>query len=866
MRIGYLLLGDSPFLHTGYSSQLKILADCLKSEGRVVAFVAAYGFAEAKGEYDGFTVYPHDQLPGRLEQSTLQKHIEDFRRSNALDEVIVLGLGNTWNYAKVLSQHPYCALWAPIDGEGIEAPSLQAFNGIWKTVAMSNHGVEQLAAHGLEADLLAPHMQNIEPCDKAYARQKLGLPHDHFIVGYFGDGSSRKCPRENIYAFGAFCRANPGIKTLLYVKTKLNHPQGMELKSIIKEAQANFGEFKVAFVDNHDNLLGLSNKAMGEALSAMDVMLHASQQEGFGIFQIEAQACGVPVISTNFGPMPELNADLNLCVPSNRDVVMPGGIIVKAPDWEQIAMRLNALYNEQATDGVAIADRWHNCKNFAKGYSIEKVWGDIWANFLGWEEEIMHEQTPVMLEPTECNHVVLLATYDVKCGIATYTRMLAEQLSGPNTKVSILAESESPFELSKEKIHTHDDESIDVYRCWNRRNPDPTALLEVVYEIEPDVLHIQHEWQLFPSTNPVLPNLGMMTCRKVMTIHTPDPPGLERLHSQVSLFIDVFVTHWKETSQNIPLYCPYGFPHSAIQTIKHGIRDPKIHPRDDEHYLAKQEIGIPTKVPLFFTFGFTSTAKGTKELLQAAAAASSDDECPHFELIVSAAAHPEWAHDTAIQSYLAECKDIADQYDNIHLIGYLEEDEIDKYANACDYLIFPYRLPMQVNSASGAARRVLGYCKPVIVTDEGRLRDLAGGVHGWKVGQYDTGAMVQAIKSAASLNLHGKQYEAYSHALEQLRFEDSWESVGFQHRYLYEKLCELYSTFWRRPYNIGKLGWTKQWGTCPEFFSFFEDDEPGYALPRFATPSFEMEEAKEIESYKIIIEGEEVFNSGGEEE
>ena len=56
----------------------------------------------------------------------------------------------------------------------------------------------------------------------------------------------------------------------------------------------------------------------------MDVMLHASQQEGFGIFQIEAQACGVPVISTNFGPMPELNSDLNLCVPSNRDVVNPG--------------------------------------------------------------------------------------------------------------------------------------------------------------------------------------------------------------------------------------------------------------------------------------------------------------------------------------------------------------------------------------------------------------------------------------------------------------------------------------------------------------------------------------------------------------
>lgn len=876
MRVGYLLLGDSPFLNTGYANQLRLVAKCLLKEGRQVAFAAAYGFAEAKGEIEleyvsdmcwaTVKVYPHDKFPGNLTQATLQKHIEDFRRTKALDEVIVLGLGNTWNYAKVLSQHPYSALWAPVDGHGIEAPALQAYNGIWKTIAMSKFGANQMNEFGILPNEIFPHMVEVEPCSKSFARQKLGLPHDHFIVGYFGDGSPRKCPRENIYAFGAFCRSNPSVKALLYVKTKLNHPQGMELKSIIKEAQANFGEFNVKFVDDHDNLLGLSNKSMGEALSAMDVMLHASQQEGFGIFQIEAQACGVPVISTNFGPMPELNSDLNLCVPSNRDVVNPGGVIVKAPDWEQIVLRLNGLYQEASRDGVAIADRQQECKRFANKYSVSEIWPDVWRTFQEWEEEVAFEQTPVMLEPTDCEHVVLVSTYDVKCGIATYTRMLAEQISGPKTKVSILAESESPFELSIDKIHTHDDETIDVYRCWHRRNPDATAILEVIEEIKPDVLHIQHEWQLFPSTNPVLPNLGMMTCRKVMTIHTPDPPGLERLHAQVSLFVDVFITHWRETSQNIPLYCPYGFPHSAIQTIKHGIRDPKTHPRDDAHYLAKQEIGIPTKVPLFFTFGFTSTAKGTKELLQAAAAASSDDECPHFELIVSAAAHPEWAHDTAIQSYLAECKNIADQYDNIHLIGYLEEDEIDKYANASDYLIFPYRLPMQVNSASGAARRVLGYCKPVIVTDEGRLRDLAGGVHGWKVGQYDTNAMVQAIKSAASMNLHGKHYNDFSRALERLRYEDSWESAGFQHLILYERLCQLHSTFWRRPYNIGKLRWNKPWGQCPEFLSFFEDDLPGRPHYRFEEPAVEMKEAQEIESYKVIINGEEVFNSGGEEE
>ena len=107
-------------------------------------------------------------------------------------------------------------------------------------------------------------------------------------------------------------------------------------------------------------------------------------------------------------------------------------------------------------------------------------------------------------------------------------------------------------------------------------------------------------------------DLGMMTCRKVMTIHRQTHLGWRDCTLKYRYLLMYSLHIGVRTSQNIPLYCPYGFPHSAIQTIKHGIRNPKIHPRDDEHYLAKQEIGIPTKVPLFFTFGFTSTAQRNK--------------------------------------------------------------------------------------------------------------------------------------------------------------------------------------------------------------------------------------------------------------
>ena len=119
-------------------------------------------------------VYPHDKFPGNLTQATLQKHIEDFRRTKRnLDEVIVLGLGNTWNYAKVLSQRPYSALWAAFDGHGIEAPALQAYNGIWKTIAMSKFGPNQM--NGLESyQMRYSRTWSVEPCSKSLQDKNLG--------------------------------------------------------------------------------------------------------------------------------------------------------------------------------------------------------------------------------------------------------------------------------------------------------------------------------------------------------------------------------------------------------------------------------------------------------------------------------------------------------------------------------------------------------------------------------------------------------------------------------------------------------------------------------------------------------------------
>jgi glycosyltransferase involved in cell wall biosynthesis len=49
-----------------------------------------------------------------------------------------------------------------------------------------------------------------------------------------------------------------------------------------------------------------SHNQMAKVYSAMDVLLNPSMGEGFGIPVLEAQACGVPAVVTNFSAMTEV--------------------------------------------------------------------------------------------------------------------------------------------------------------------------------------------------------------------------------------------------------------------------------------------------------------------------------------------------------------------------------------------------------------------------------------------------------------------------------------------------------------------------------------------------------------------------------
>lgn len=109
-----------------------------------------------------------------------------------------------------------------------------------------------------------------------------------------------------------------------------------------------------------DRILFLGKvESVAELLSCADLLLLPSETESFGLVALEAMACGVPVVATNVGGLPE--------------VVTHGvnGYLVPVGDYEAMA--------EAGSRLLADADLWHDAsiaaRKAAEAYSSDEIVG-----------------------------------------------------------------------------------------------------------------------------------------------------------------------------------------------------------------------------------------------------------------------------------------------------------------------------------------------------------------------------------------------------------------------------------------------------------------------------------------------------------
>jgi glycosyltransferase involved in cell wall biosynthesis len=151
--------------------------------------------------------------------------------------------------------------------------------------------------------------KQFRPVDKSEARQVAQMPQDKYIVGMVAMNKGYPCRKafhQNIEAFKRFHDKHPD--TLLYLHTlDGSRPNGeaVDLLGFCKSIGLEIGK-DVVFADQYSYVLGYPDESMNTLYNCFDVHLLVSMGEGFGMPQLEAQACGVPVICGDWTTMSEL--------------------------------------------------------------------------------------------------------------------------------------------------------------------------------------------------------------------------------------------------------------------------------------------------------------------------------------------------------------------------------------------------------------------------------------------------------------------------------------------------------------------------------------------------------------------------------
>jgi glycosyltransferase involved in cell wall biosynthesis len=296
-----LLHSNAPWAPTGYGQQVKLFAPRL-AEHYELAISSFYGLEGDRLNWDGIQVFPG--LGGEFGNDYLVKNAERYF-GGAARAGLILTLMDVWVLRPDVISQLNVASWAPVDHEPAPPAVIEYFRRSGAIpIAMTRFGQEELiefdplyVPHGVDTSVFKPYPQ-------AEAREQVGADKDAFIVGMVAANKgkpSRKCFQEALQAFAIFRERHDDA--ILYLHTDLTGDE--DILSLKESLQ--IPDDAVRMADQYRiNLQPLPPAMMARVYSTFDVLLNPSAGEGFGVPIIEAQACGVPAIVTDFSAMKEV--------------------------------------------------------------------------------------------------------------------------------------------------------------------------------------------------------------------------------------------------------------------------------------------------------------------------------------------------------------------------------------------------------------------------------------------------------------------------------------------------------------------------------------------------------------------------------
>lgn len=370
---------------TGYGTQSKQVIQRLVKDGHKVAMLSNYGGEGVNSTIEtGSGLIPHYSR-GMNQYSTdvLPLNFQHWSAENKGLPSFLVTLYDVWVLDNPVLDTIPIASWVPIDHQPAPEKVLTWLKKPNVTpIAMSLFGKSMIENAGLESEYI-PHaidtkvFKPTEKLPEGITGTEFVGGKDRFVVGMnfankAGGFIHRKAVAENFLAFAIFASKHEDV--LLYLHTEpFGKQSGFVLPNILEAC--GIPADKVKFVDPIAYQYGISQETLAAIYSAWDIGLFCNYGEGFGVPQIETQACGVPIITSNFAASSELAS--------------PDSFLVNGqPFWDSGQHTWFNIPNVQAiVDSLEQAYQrgkksFPDTISFAKNYDADKIYSEKWKPFL----------------------------------------------------------------------------------------------------------------------------------------------------------------------------------------------------------------------------------------------------------------------------------------------------------------------------------------------------------------------------------------------------------------------------------------------------------------------------------------------------
>lgn len=378
--------------YSGYAKATRNLMPRLSRLGHDIALACYFG-------HRGATTNTHlDGEPLRLYSPAREGYFNDIIEKHAADfnADIVISVTDIWVLKNWGRRGFLWSPWMPMDTEPVPMAILDALDGCYRPLCFSRWGTEQLKAAGWPTAKYSPlgvDLDVYKPRDQAAMRLKTGLVEKDLIIGMVAANSSypsRKSFPEMLSAWSRWVNSNR--QGILYLHTTIspNGATGINLADVLDSLHLDWSTLddpdferrqraRVIFPAQYRMWNGsYTEEDMARIYSSLDVLFMPSRSEGFGMPLLEAQACGVPVVSLNFSAMPEITF-AGKCLPIVQREWTPLGV------WRGVAGVVDLLDAIQWAEGIhehpdlALSEQ---ARKGAEDFAWDRIVENYWVPFL----------------------------------------------------------------------------------------------------------------------------------------------------------------------------------------------------------------------------------------------------------------------------------------------------------------------------------------------------------------------------------------------------------------------------------------------------------------------------------------------------